>query len=67
MVTAVLVWIGIVLGLGLLLVMAIGPVIVDLDAKLYERKHNRTRAARQAEVGAAEDARAARRRPMPAV
>ncbi|GLZ43108.1 hypothetical protein [Actinokineospora sp. NBRC 105648] len=33
MVMVVLVWIGAVLGLGLLLVMALGPLIVDLDAR----------------------------------
>lgn len=38
MITAVLVWIGVVLALGLLLTMALGPVIVQLDSKLYERK-----------------------------
>lgn len=33
MLIAVLVWVGIVLGLGLLLLMALGPVIVEIDAR----------------------------------
>ncbi|GGS18109.1 MULTISPECIES: hypothetical protein [Actinokineospora] len=41
MVTAVLVWIGVVLGLALLLTMALGPAIVQIDSKLYERKRRR--------------------------
>ena len=41
MITAVLVWIGVVLALGLLLTMALGPAIVQIDSKLYERKQQR--------------------------
>ena len=41
MVTAVLVWVGVVLGLGLLLVMALGPVIVEIDAKVRDRREDR--------------------------
>ncbi|SDC75342.1 hypothetical protein [Actinokineospora iranica] len=47
MVIAVLVWVGVVLGIGLLLVMALGPVIVEMDANHYERKHEQRRAARE--------------------
>jgi hypothetical protein len=41
MLQAVLVWTGAVLALGLLLVMALGPVIVEVDSWWYERRHNR--------------------------
>lgn len=41
MVQAILVWTGAVLGISLLLVMALGPVIVEVDSWWYERKHNR--------------------------
>lgn len=46
MVTAVLVWIGVVLAMGLLLTMALGPVIVQIDSKLYERKRQQLAEAR---------------------
>lgn len=45
MVQAILVWTGAVLALGLLLVMALGPVIVEIDAWRYERRHNKRRTA----------------------
>ncbi|HEX2133206.1 MAG TPA: hypothetical protein VHH15_16790 [Actinophytocola sp.] len=45
MVQAVLMWVGAVVALGVLLVMALGPVIVEVDSRRYERRHNR-RAAR---------------------
>lgn len=44
MVTAVLVWVGAVLAVGLLLVMALGPVIVEIDSWWYERKHGKKKA-----------------------
>jgi hypothetical protein len=44
MLMLILTWIGAVLGLSLLLIMALGPVIVEIDAKLYERKHEQRRA-----------------------
>lgn len=40
MLQAVLVWVGAVLAIGLLLVMALGPVIVEVDSWWYERRHN---------------------------
>lgn len=46
MLQAILVWTGAVLALGLLLVMALGPVIVEIDSRRYERRHNRRRSAR---------------------
>ena len=48
MLQAVLVWAGAVLAIGLLLVMALGPVIVEIDSWWFERRHNRRRAARVA-------------------
>ncbi len=56
MLQAVLVWVGAVLAVGLLLVMALGPVIVEVDAWWFERRHNRKvrkAAARKAEARAA--------------
>jgi len=41
MLQAVLVWVGAVLAIGLLLVMALGPVIVEVDSWWYERKHGK--------------------------
>jgi hypothetical protein len=41
MLQAFLVWTGAVLALGLLLLMALGPVIVEVDSWWYERKFNR--------------------------
>ncbi|GAA4417856.1 hypothetical protein GCM10023148_16130 [Actinokineospora soli] len=41
MITAVLVWIGVVLALALLLTMALGPLIVQIDSKLYDRRERR--------------------------
>lgn len=52
MLQAVLVWVGAVLAVTLLLVMALGPVIVEVDSWWYERRHNRQvrkAAARKAE------------------
>lgn len=48
MVAAVLIWVGAVLAVGLLLVMALGPAIVELDSWWYERRHAR-KAVRRAE------------------
>jgi hypothetical protein len=58
MLQAVLVWIGAVLAVGLLLVMALGPVIVEVDSWWFEKRHNRKAARKAAE-------RAARRLPQP--
>jgi hypothetical protein len=38
MIQAILMWTGAVLGVSLLLVMALGPVIVEVDSWWYERK-----------------------------
>lgn len=47
MIQAVLVWVGLVLAFGLLLLMAVGPAIVELDSWWYERQHrNRAEASR---------------------
>lgn len=62
MLQAVLVWVGAVLAVGLLLVMALGPVIVELDSWWFEKRHNR-RARKATERNA--EARAARRMPQP--
>jgi hypothetical protein len=61
MLQAILVWVGAVLALGLLLLMALGPVIVEVDSWWYERRHNRKRAAarRKAEKASAAQAAAA--------
>ena len=49
MLEAIMVWTGAVLGFVLLLMMALGPVIVEVDSWWYERKHNRrVRKARKA-------------------
>jgi hypothetical protein len=53
MLQAILVWTGAVLALGLLLVMALGPVIVEVDQWRYERRHNRRSARGRAAVGKA--------------
>lgn len=50
MLQVVLVWVGAVLAIGLLLVMALGPVIVELDSWWYERRHNRKAAKRAAKA-----------------
>jgi hypothetical protein len=47
MLMLILTWIGAVLGVAVLLVMALGPVIVEVDARLYERRHARRRAPAQ--------------------
>jgi hypothetical protein len=44
----VMTWIGIVLGTTLLLLMALGPVIVELDGWLAQRKRDRRRAQARA-------------------
>jgi hypothetical protein len=49
MVQAVLVWVGAVLAIGLLLVMALGPVIVEVDSWFYERKARKAATAAKAE------------------
>jgi hypothetical protein len=51
MLQAVLVWAGAVLAIGLLLVMALGPVIVEIDAWFYERRRgNKKKSARTGEA-----------------
>ena len=62
MLQAVLVWVGAVLAVGLLLVMALGPVIVEIDSWWFERRHNRK--VRKAAERKAE-ARATQRVPQP--
>lgn len=48
MLEAILVWSGAVLGFALLLLMALGPVIVEVDSWWYERRHaRRARKARK--------------------
>lgn len=39
MLQAILVWSGAVVGVSVLLLMALGPVIVEVDSWWYERKH----------------------------
>ena len=56
MLQAVLVWAGAVLAIGLLLVMALGPVIVEIDSWWFERRHNRRRAKAAARDAAARNA-----------
>jgi hypothetical protein len=51
MLEAILVWSGAVVGIVVLLLMALGPVIVEVDSWWYERKHNRS--ARKAKAAAA--------------
>jgi len=59
MLQAILVWSGAVLAIGLLLLMALGPVIVEVDSWWYERKHDRqaAKAARKESAAAAPTAR----------
>jgi hypothetical protein len=45
MLQAVLVWAGAVLAVGLLLVMALGPVIVEVDSWWHERRRTRRETA----------------------
>lgn len=56
MLLTVLTWIGVALGATLLLLMALGPSIVELDGWLAEHKRDR----RQAKVAAARQKVAAR-------
>jgi hypothetical protein len=51
MLEAILVWTGAVLGISVLLLMALGPVIVEVDSWFYERKHAR-RASKAAKARA---------------
>lgn len=41
MLQAILVWGGAVVGVSVLLLMALGPVIVEVDSWWYERKHGK--------------------------
>jgi hypothetical protein len=54
MLMLVLTWIGIAVGTTMLLLMALGPAIVELDGMLDQRRRDRRRA----------QAKAARQRPM---
>ncbi|TDV50972.1 hypothetical protein [Actinophytocola oryzae] len=67
MVQAILVWSGAVLGLGLLLVMALGPVIVEVDTWWHERRHNRRAREARAKKAAMAAAPAAARRELAGV
>jgi hypothetical protein len=62
MLQAILVWAGLVMAMVLLLVMALGPVIVEIDSWFFERRHNRK--ARRTATSKAE-VRATRRVPQP--
>ncbi|HEY0447818.1 hypothetical protein [Actinophytocola sp.] len=53
MLQAILVWSGAVLAIVVLLLMALGPVIVEADSWWYERKHNRKLAKKAAKAPAA--------------
>jgi hypothetical protein len=44
MITLVLTWAGIALGTTLLLLMALGPVIVEMDSWFSQRRRDRKRA-----------------------
>jgi hypothetical protein len=56
MVQAILVWSGAVLGLVVMLVVALGPVIVEVDSWWYERRHGRRlRRARRSRAAAMPD------------
>jgi hypothetical protein len=46
MLMLILTWVGAVLALSLILIMALGPVVVEIDSWWYERKHNQRRAHR---------------------
>jgi hypothetical protein len=50
MFTLIITWIGIALGTTLLLLMALGPVIVELDSWLASRRRTRRRLAHQPKV-----------------
>jgi hypothetical protein len=52
MLQAILLWSGAVVGFVILLLMALGPVIVEVDSWWYERKHNRR--ARKAKAAVVE-------------
>lgn len=43
MLQAILVWTGAVLALVVMLLLALGPVIVEVDSWWYERRHDRRR------------------------
>lgn len=49
MVQAILVWSGAVVGVSVLLLMALGPVIVEVDSWWYERRHGKAAAAARKE------------------
>jgi hypothetical protein len=46
MLQAILVWSGAVVAIVVLLLMALGPVIVEVDSWWYARRHERRRAKR---------------------
>jgi hypothetical protein len=47
MLQAILVWSGAVVGVSVLLLMALGPVIVEIDSWWYERKHGKAPAKKE--------------------
>lgn len=58
MLEAILIWTGAVVGISVVLLMALGPVIVEVDSWFYERKHaRRARKAAKARAKAPELAR----------
>jgi hypothetical protein len=64
MVQAVLVWSGIVVAFVVLLLMALGPVIVEIDSWWYERRHNRRHNRRRRRARKRAAARAPHSTPM---
>lgn len=50
MLQAILVWSGAVVGVSVLLLMALGPVIVEVDSWWYERKHGKSPAKKEQPV-----------------
>lgn len=57
MLMLILTWTGAALGLSLLLIMALGPAIVEMDARWAERKHEQRGLTEAAAGSAAEPSR----------
>jgi hypothetical protein len=57
MIQAILVWTGAVLGVSVLLLMALGPVIVEVDSWWYERKLRKQQARKAAAAAPKQQAR----------
>jgi hypothetical protein len=55
MLQAILVWTGAVLGLVVILLVALGPVIVEVDSWWYERRHARRQRRARSQPTAAPD------------